>query len=109
MVHHIEQSAESSIVEEPPFRVGPDSIQWGCAIAMVRSPIGFEIVNADFTSFVQVPARLAKDRLGVTPAALGLSAKEFIGTLCGLFVEAALRRLWEGSPVGKNGAQADLG
>ena len=61
---------------------------------MVRSPIGLEVVDADLASFVQVPARLAEDRLGVTPAALGFSAEQFIAALCRAFIEAALRRLW---------------
>jgi hypothetical protein len=35
----------------------------------------FEVVDADLASFVQIPAWLAEDRLGVTPAALGPPAE----------------------------------
>src|SRR5207253_9931930 len=61
VIHNVEQCGESAVVKESAFCVGPDSIQRGCAIAMVLSASGLEVVDADVASFVLVPARIAKD------------------------------------------------
>src|SRR5579884_3143595 len=47
---------------------------------MIRSAIGLEAVDANFGGSVQIPTRVAPERLHVAVVALGFAAKQLVAT-----------------------------
>lgn len=97
MVDYVEQGWETSIVEEPALGVCPQSSQRSRPIAMVWSPVGLEVVDADLATLMQVPARLRPSWLGVAAGAVGLPAEQLVTAFGRVLIEAAMRRSWGGN------------
>ena len=87
MLHHRDQRAEPSVVEEFALRVGEQSLEGARAVLAIGRAIRLEIVNPDVVPTVKIPTGFGEERLAVALAAPSLPVEDVVATSGGRGVE----------------------
>ena len=93
MFDHRGQIRKSAVVVESAFGSGEQAAERGGAIALVRGPVGLEIINANFGWRVLIPTWFRKQRRHMTGGAIGFVVEQHLAAASGGRIKTTGRRL----------------
>jgi hypothetical protein len=90
---HVQQRRKAAVMKEPAFLVGPESIEWGGAVAVIGGSVSLEVLTTDLVPRMQIPAGFAGDGLHMAARAVGLATEQGVPPCRGCGIETPRRWL----------------